>query len=213
MMTRIAIVDDHTIFRDCIVQRLGSEPEFEVVGEGEDGTEALALVRAWNPDILLLDLTMKRMNGLEAARQIKREFPHIVIIILSMHSDREHVDQALEQDIDGYVLKDDAYDDLVYAIRSVLNGGRYISPKLLRRNATSQKSRTVSDLNEYELTKREKEILLLVIEGLSNREIAEQLCISVKTVETHRSNIAGKYGLRKSVDYVRHALRCGWIEV
>ncbi len=213
-MIRIAVVDDHRIFRDCIVERLGSEPEFEVVGQGEDGAAAVALVRQHAPDLLVLDLTLKDgMDGVEAARQIKQSWPEVAIVILSMHSDHEHVERAMEQEVDGYVLKDDAYDDLVYAVRAVLGGGRYVSPTLLRRNTQPSAKASAKAPVEHELTKREKEILLLVIDGLSNREIAAQLFISVKTVETHRSNIANKYGLRKSVDYVRHALRCGWIEV
>ncbi len=195
---RIVIAEDHTILREGLRALLSSSSEFEVVGEAEDGHAAIHCVETLKPDLILMDLSMPRMSGMDAIREIKRGFTEIKIVALTVHKTEEYVLATLKAGADGYVLKDATHAELLMALRSVLAGKRYLSPgiseKVIEGYLEGRKS--VKTHSSWEtLTQREREILKLIAEGYRNREIAEYLCISVKTVETHRSSLMRKLDL------------------
>ena len=198
MMWRVVIAEDHTILREGLRALLGSRSGFEVVGEAEDGKEAIQCVETEKPDIVLMDLSMPRMNGIEAIREIKRGNSHIKVVALTVHKTEEYVLAALKAGVDGYVLKDATHSELLVALKSVMAGKRYLSPgisdKIIEGYLEGRK--TVKPTSAFEaLTAREREILKLIAEGYKNKEIAGYLCISVKTVETHRSSLMRKLDL------------------
>lgn len=195
---RIVIAEDHTILREGLKLLLSSSPEFEVVGEAEDGREAIRCVEKLKPDLILTDLSMPRMNGMEAIREIKKRSPETKILVLTVHKTEEYILASVRAGADGYLLKDSTHAELLMAVKYVLSGKRYISPgisdKVLEGYLEGKK--TLKKRTSWEtLTKREREILKLIAEGYRNKEIAEELCISVKTVEKHRSNLMEKLGL------------------
>ena len=209
------LVDDHRIVREGLHALLDSEPDFSVIGEAGDGLEALKLVKTLNPDVVVLDLMMPGVNGLEVARQLNKQKSRTKIIILSMYDDEGFVLEALQNGVSAYVLKDAGSSDLVQAVREVSNGHRYLSPSLSDRaiDVYEQltKARTV---DKYEtLTTREREVLHLSAEGCTNSEIAKKLGISVRTAETHRSKVFHKLGVHTQADLTRYAIRRGIISV
>lgn len=211
-MTRIVLVDDHRIVRQGLRALLQAEPGFEVVAEGATGLEAIQLVERFRPDILVIDLMMPEINGLEATWQIKQRNPETRIIVLSMHADEAYVLEALQNGASGYVLKDSSADDLVQAVHKALLGWRYLSPPLSEEGieAYIQKSREALLDDPFEtLTKREREVFLLITDGLSNATIAERLSISQRTVESHRANLMRKLKLKTRMDLIRFAIRRG----
>jgi two-component system, NarL family, response regulator NreC len=211
--TTIVLADDHRIVRQGLHALLKAEPEFDVIGEAGDGHEALELVRKLNPDVVVLDLMMRGLNGLEAARQINKQMPQIKIIILSMYDDEGFVLEALANGALAYVLKDAGYSDLVQAVREVAAGHRYLSPPLSDRAIEAyQRVAKAGPLDRYEtLTSREREVLQLSAEGHTNSEIAARLGISVRTAETHRSRVMHKLSMHTQSDLTRYALRRGII--
>lgn len=214
MTVSILLADDHEIVRKGLRALLEGEIDFQIIGEASDGFETLELVENTAPDILLLDLMMPRLNGLEVARRVQKLNSHTKVIVLSMHKNEAYVMQALKSGVSGYVLKSSDMADIVQAIRQVVNGQRYLSPPLTERaiNSYIQKAQETS-LDSYEtLTSREREILQLAAEGLGNHEIADRLTISPRTVETHRANLMNKLGLRSQTDLIRYALQRGIIE-
>ncbi|MBC8333234.1 MAG: response regulator transcription factor [Anaerolineae bacterium] len=211
-MTRIVLVDDHRIVRQGLRALLQAEPGFEVVAEGATGLEAIQLVERFRPDILVIDLMMPEINGLEATWQIKQRNPETRIIVLSMHADEAYVLEALQNGASGYVLKDSSADDLVQAVHKALLGWRYLSPPFSEEGieAYIQKSREALLDDPFEtLTKREREVFLLITAGLSNATIAERLSISQRTVESHRANLMRKLKLKTRMDLIRFAIRRG----
>lgn len=213
-MTRIVLVDDHRIVRQGLRALLQAEPGFEIVAEGATGLEAIRLVERFRPDVLVIDLMMPEINGLEATWQIKQRIPETRIIILSMHADEAYVLEALQNGASGYVLKDSSADDLVLAVHKALLGWRYLSPPLSEEGieAYIQKSREALLDDPFEtLTKREREVFLLISEGLRNASIAEKLSISQRTVESHRANLMRKLNLKTRMDIIRFAIRRGII--
>ena len=211
-MTRIVLVDDHRIVRQGLRALLQAEPGFQVVAEGATGLEAIQLVERFRPDILVIDLMMPEINGLEATWQIKQRNPETRIIVLSMHADEAYVLEALQNGASGYVLKDSSADDLVQAVHKALLGWRYLSPPLSEEGieAYIQKSREALLDDPFEtLTKREREVFLLITAGLSNATIAERLSISQRTVESHRANLMRKLKLKTRMDLIRFAIRRG----
>jgi DNA-binding NarL/FixJ family response regulator len=195
---KIFIVEDHRMFRDGLKAMLSFSPEYEIIGEAEDGLEAIRLIRKLKPDLVLLDLSMPRMDGFAVMREIKRERPDVKILVLSIHESDQYVLQAFKSKADGYAIKDSSGDELLIAIRSVLDNKTYINPSIadsvLKPHLDGRrvlKSRSAFDT----ITIREKEVLKLLAEGYQNKEIADLLCISVKTVETHRANLMDKLGL------------------
>lgn len=210
---KILLVDDHTVVRQGIKALFAPEPDVEVVGEAENGREALERIPQLQPDIILMDISMPGLNGIEATRQILQSHPHVKIVVLSMHTSEEYVFQVLHAGASGYVLKQSDSMEVLTAIRAALSGGSYLSPPISRaviddyvRRAEARDQGTELD----PLTSREREVLQLLAEGLPNREIAEQLSISVKTVETHRSNMMHKLGVRGKTELIKYALRKGW---
>ena len=195
---RIVIADDHTILREGLKALLSYEKDFEVVGEAGDGRDAVRCTLEQTPDLVLMDLSMPKTSGLEAIRTIKNNAPETKIVALTVHKTEEYVIAALQAGADGYVLKDASHSELVMAMKSVLIGKRYLSPDISEaviegylEGRKTLKNRTAWD----ELTQREREVLKLVAEGYRNKEIADYLCISIKTVDKHRSNLMRKLDL------------------
>ena len=212
-MTSILLADDHRIVRQGLRALLEAEVDLHLAGETGDGLEAVQLAEQLQPDVIVLDLMMPGLNGLEATRRIKSCCPKTHIVILSMHTDEGYVLEALRNGASGYVLKDSSADDLVRAVREVVAGRRYLSPPLSERaiEAYTRKAQETS-LDAYEkLTNREREVLHLAAEGHSSTEIAERLSISSRTVETHRANMMRKLDLRSQTDLIRYALKRGII--
>lgn len=210
-MTTLVLVDDHPIVRQGLRALLEAEPGFRIIGEAGDGIEAAKLVERLQPDVLVLDLMIPGLNGLEVTRQVRQRSPLTQIVILSMHANEAYVLEALRNGATGYVLKGAAAAELIQAIREVSAGRRYLSPPLSERaiEAYVQKANT-APLDLYEtLTTREREILQLTTEGFSATEIADRLSISSRTVETHRANLMRKLRLRTQTDLIRYALRRG----
>ncbi|MFN2270072.1 MAG: response regulator [Anaerolineae bacterium] len=212
-MTTILLADDHRIVRQGLRALLEAEPDFSLVGETGDGLEAIQLAERLQPDVIVLDLMMPGINGLEATRQISDNCPQTRVVILSMHADEAYVLEALRNGASGYVLKDSSADDLVRAVREVEAGRRYLSPPLSERaiEAYTRKAQETSLDSYEELTNREREVLHLAAEGHSSTEIAERLSISSRTVETHRANMMRKLDLHSQTDLIRYALKRGII--
>jgi RNA polymerase sigma factor (sigma-70 family) len=196
--SRIVIAEDHTILREGLRSLLSSHPEFEIVGEAKDGREAIGCVEKFKPDLILTDLSMPRMNGMEAIKEIKRQSPETKVLVLTVHKTEEYILATLQAGADGYLLKDSTHAELLMAVKHVLGGKRYISPgisdKVLEGYLEGKKTLRTHTTWET-LTQREREILKLIAEGYKNKEIAEDLCISPKTVEKHRANLMEKLDL------------------
>ncbi|MCC9076427.1 response regulator transcription factor [Litorilinea aerophila] len=212
---RILLAEDHTIVRKGIRLLLDREPSFEVVGEAENGREAVEMAEQLRPDIILMDHTMPLLNGLEALRQIKKRLPEIRVIILTMHTNEEYIFQFLQAGAAGYLVKQTAPTDLVEAIRAVHGGQSFLSPAISRtvieeyvRHAAPTKTDNLATLTE-----REREVLQLLAEGYSANEIATQLHISVKTVGVHRMNIMQKLEINSMTELIKFALRKGIISL
>ena len=205
---RLVIVDDHDLLREGIRSRLAEEDCVDIVGEGRNGRQAVELCRSLEPDLVLLDISMPEMNGLEAAKKIKQTHPETKILFLSIYDNEEYVQEALRIGANGFVLKDVSKDEMINAIRSVAQGATYLGPQA----AASLAGRTVDKLvpaNDYGLTEREKQVLAAVSKGMTNRQIAEQLHISVRTVESHRLSIREKTGGGNAVALSKIANRLG----
>lgn len=210
-MPNILLADDHNIVRQGLRALLQSEPHFHLVGEASDGIEAVRLAERLKPDVLITDMMMPGMNGLEVTRQVTKILPHIRVIILSMYTNDAYVVEALKNGALGYVLKDSQASDLIQAVREVIAGQRYLSPPLSER-ALELYMRKVESVPEdpYELlTTREREVLQLVAEGRTSSEIANRLFISPRTAEGHRANLMRKLGLQNNADLIRFALKRG----
>ena len=211
MPIKILVADDHKIVRDGLRQLLENQVGYEVVGEAENGRSALQLARRNRPDIVIMDISMPGLNGIDAARQMIAEIADVRVIALSMHSDKQYVDQMLKAGVSGYLLKDCAFEELDRALKIIAGGGVYLSPDV----AGLVVQDYVGRLNEkapdaaVTLTVREREVLQLISEGHSTRSIADALHISVKTVETHRKNIMEKMDARSVAELTKIALREG----
>lgn len=214
MTIKIVLVDDHQIVRIGLRTILESDDDFKIVGEASDGLAGLQIVQELKPDILLLDLVLPRLNGLDVARNVLHILPDVRVIVLSMHSNEAYVLDALKIGVRGYVLKDKSTDEILEAIHCVLQGERYLSPDISEIVIESYIQRIKeSKLDSYEtLTDREREVFTLVAEGYANPEIATLLSISSRTVETHRANLMRKLGLKTQTDLIRCAMRRGIIE-
>jgi two-component system response regulator NreC len=196
--SRIVIAEDYTILREGLKSLLSSSANFEIIGEAEDGREAIRCVEQLKPDLILMDLSMPRMNGLEAIREIKRRFSKTAILVLTVHKTEEYILATLKAGADGYVLKDATQAELMMAVKNVLSGKHYISPGISEKviEGYLDGRKTLKTRTSWEtLTQREREILKLIAEGYKNKEIADFLCISPKTVEKHRANLMEKLSL------------------
>jgi DNA-binding NarL/FixJ family response regulator len=215
-MIRVLVVDDHTIVRDGICALLALTPDIEVVGEASDGNEALEKVQELTPDVVIMDMGMPVMGGLEATRRIRHEFPNVNVLVLTQYDDREYVFPAIEAGALGFIIKTAASSDLAAGIRSVHRGDSFLSPsvaKLLVESHQSGESPGGRDDLYALLTGREKEVLKLTAEGHTLREIAEILIISPKTVEGHKTNLMTKLNVHNRTDLIKYAVRKGIISV
>jgi len=199
---RLVLADDHPMIRAGFKTLLAQSSDVEVAGEAGSGQELIKVVTSVNPDVALIDVNMPGMNGLEAMEKLHASFPQIKFIILTMHEEREYVQKALKAGADGYLLKNIDRDELVNAIHTVFKGGKYFSPEI-----TAILADTVARPSSAgaEITPREKEILVLVAKGHSTKQIADQLGISIRTVETHRINMLKKLEVNNSAELIRKA--------
>jgi DNA-binding NarL/FixJ family response regulator len=212
---RIVIAEDHTILREGLRSLLSSSPSFEIVGEAEDGREAIKCVEKFKPDLILTDLSMPRMNGMEAIKEIKRESPETKVLVLTVHRAEEYILATFRAGADGYLLKDSTHAELVMAVKKVLSGKQYISPEISEKviEGYLEGKKTLKSRTSWEtLTQREREILKLIAEGYKNKEIADDLCISVKTVEKHRANLMEKLDLHSIQALTAFAIERGLIQ-
>jgi len=209
---RVILVEDQAIMREGLRALLSEFKEFDIVGEAEDGLIAIKSIEKLQPDLVLTDLSMPRMNGTDMIAAIKRQSPKTKVIALTVHKDEEYVLQTLKAGADGYILKEAHYDELIMAIRNVLNGKHYLSPEISGKliDGYLGKRKSISTHSRWEtLTRRERQILKLIAEGYSNREIADFLCISVKTVDKHRSNLMTKLDIHNTAALVTLAVEKG----
>jgi DNA-binding NarL/FixJ family response regulator len=213
---RVLLADDHTVVRQGLRALLAAEEDIDIVGEAENGRQAVQLVKKENPDVAVIDIAMPVLNGLEATRQITRTAPSTKVLILSSYSDDEYVQQLTEAGAAGYLVKQTAANDLLKAIREANRGNAFFSPSIAKRLrdqcreafSGTQPGRKRSDY----LTTREAEVLQLIAEGRANKQIAAELCISIKTVEKHRQQVMNKLGIHDVAGLTRHAISKGIIE-
>ncbi len=213
MAIRVLLADDHTIVRQGLKALLDAEPDIEVVGEAADGWEAIQQAEDLKPDVVLMDITMPRLNGLEATRRLKRILPEVRILVLTVHTNEEYVREILRAGAAGYILKEAAVGELVSAVCAVAQGDSFLSPAVSKivvedlARGRDWKGETVFDT----LTPREREVLQLIGEGHTNQEIAEILAISVKTVETHRAQLRRKLNIHDRAGLIHYAIRKGLV--
>ncbi len=208
---RIALVDDHPVVLAGIRALLQGVPEVELVGEASTGATGLKAICDCSPDIAVIDLSLPDISGMELARQIRRQCPHVKVIALTVHEDRAYVHPVLEAGAKGYLLKRSAADELLRAIRAVNRGDVYLDPTIAEKAVVAAPALAVSNEDSGELSPREEDVLRLVAQGFSNKQIAGQLEVSVKSVETYKARAAEKKGLRSRADIVRYGIRLGWL--
>lgn len=209
-MTRVLLADDHGVVRKGLRFILEQEPDFDVAGEAADGREAVRLARELAPDVIVMDIAMPQLNGIDATAQIVKQNPRIHVLILSMHNDETYLLRALEAGARGFLLKDTAEEDLVRAVRVAAQGKPFFSPAIAQA-LLEDYMRNLQQRNQQDsyslLTDREKEVLQLLAEGRSNKEVAQLLNLSVYTVETHRTRIMQKLDLHNTAEIVLYAVR------
>jgi DNA-binding NarL/FixJ family response regulator len=213
-MIRIILADDHTVMRSGLRLLLERQQDLQVVGEAADGKQAVAIAEAEKPDVVIMDIAMPHLNGVEAARQIASKCPQTAIVILSMHSDESYVIRSLKAGARAYLLKDSAEADLIAAIRAIREGKSFFSPavrQLLKEDYMRQLAEMGAEDSYELLTPREREVLQLVAEGKSNKEVANLLNLSLYTVETHRTHILQKLNLHSVPELILYAVRKGII--
>lgn len=214
MSIKIVIADDHQLFREGIAKLLSNAPEIEVVAQAENGEEAVEKVRDYSPDMILMDIGMPKLNGIEATRLIAIEFPEVKILVLSMHTEKEYIKGILDAGASGYLLKMCTYTQLIEGIKSVAEGRKYLSEQVTEIVLKDYLAKEEGNLDpKAALSKRELEILKLFAEGKSSREISESLFISIKTVGTHKQHILKKLKLKTNADMVKYALKQGLISL
>jgi len=214
---QVLLVDDHAVVRAGLRMLLSADPELEIVGEAENGTEGLRLAQELAPDVVLMDISMPDMNGIEATRRIKELCPDVAVLALTMHEDDQYFFEMLGAGASGYVPKRAAPNDLISAIHAVQRGGVFLFPsvaRLLVSDYLQRAEQTGTSGRGFDvLTEREREVLTRIAQGRSNQEIAGELVISIKTVNRHRENIMAKLKLHSRVELVRYAIEKGLIEV
>ena len=210
MTIKIVVADDHKIMRDGLRSMLDKEAGIEVVGEASNGRAAVSLARKLKPQVVIMDITMPELNGVDAARQILDEMPGTKIIALSMHSDRRFVMEMFKAGVAGYLLKDCAFDELSRAIKSVINKQIYVSPAIAGTVIEDYVGHISEDyISSDELTTREREVLQLIAEGMTTKQISSHLNVSIKTVETHRRKIMKKLNIHSIAELTKAAIRQG----
>lgn len=211
MSVKILLVDDHKIIRDGLKALLAQQPDMEVVAEADNGRMGVNLANKLKPDIVIMDISLPDLNGVDASRQILAQTTGVKIVALSMHSDRQFIEQMLLAGVSGYVLKDSAFEELALAIKCVTKNQMYVSPEIAERIIKGYVSQ-LADANcvtSVSLTLREREVLQLIAEGYTTSETASKLHLSVKTVETHRKNIMDKLEIRSIAELTKYAIRHG----
>ncbi|HLF90909.1 MAG TPA: response regulator transcription factor [Anaerolineales bacterium] len=213
MKLKILIADDHGILRAGLRALLKSDSNLEVVGEAENGEETLRLAMQLNPDIVLMDMNMPGMNGVETTRQLIKQNADLRVLVLTIHEDYEMVREAIQAGAAGYIIKRAADSELTNAIQAVSRGELYVHPAMTRALLNPQTQDTAKSIGGESLTSRELEVLRLLAQGYTNKQIAEELSVSVRTVETHRANITGKLNIRSRVELLRYATKHGLIDL
>lgn len=209
---RVLLADDHSLFRAGVHALLSSVEGVEVVGEADSGRKALDMVRARTPDVVLMDIAMPEMNGLETTTRVTKEFPAVRVIMLSMHAGEEYVMQALRAGASGYLLKDAATSELELAVRAVARGETYLTPTISKRVIDDYLMRTTGSQGPVDqLTKRQREILQLIAKGYTSKEMAQMLTLSPKTIETHRTQLMKQLDIHDVAGLVRYAIRVGLV--
>lgn len=213
MSTGILIADDHGVLRAGLRALLNAERDLKVIGEAADGPEALRLANELQPDIVLLDLSMPSLNGIEVTRQLKAAHPEISVLILTVHEDESLLQEAIRVGASGYIIKRAVESELINAIQAVSRGEMYVHPAMTRALMKELAPRSVSDTDPVKLlTRREIEVLRYIAQGHTNRQIADSLCLSVRTVESHRANLMSKLNLNSRVELVHYAMEHGLLE-
>ena len=211
-MIKVLIADDHAIVRTGLRALINSEPTMELVGEATGGYEAIELVEMTHPDTLVLDLSMPDLDGIAVTKKIKPQFPNLRILILTLHEDEALLKAALKAGAAGYILKRAAEAELISAIHVIMRGDVYVDPSMVRNLlGDAVKPAFTQSETSAKLTSRETEVLKLIVEGYTNRQIGEELSISIRTVDGHRANISEKLGLHNRVEFVRYAREHGLI--
>ena len=213
MSIRILITDDHQLFREGIVNLLSASPQIEIVGQAENGQEAIEKSKALKPDIVIMDINLPVINGVVATRILHTELPAIKVLILSMHAEKHFIKEALEAGATGYLFKDCTYNQLIEAINTVYQGNKYLSAKITEVLIDDYLNKEEDPDIQQKLTERESEIFKLLVEGASTLEISKQLFISVKTVGTHKQHILEKLNLKSTVDLIKYAIKKGIISI
>ncbi len=212
---RILLADDHTLMRDGLRSLIEAEPDLCVVGEAEDGRSALKLAGEVCPDVILMDIAMPLLNGLEATRQLKHDCPQAKVLILTMHEHEDYIRQALAAGAQGYILKDATAGELLEAIRAVSRGEVVLSPAITRLVVENylRWGDVQREAESNGLSRREREVLQLIAEGYSNKQIAEILSLSIKTIQTHRMNLMSKLDLHNRADLIKYAIQRKIIDI
>ena len=211
---RVILAEDHAIVRQGLRSLLEQSENIEVIAEAEDGREAVNKTEQLKPDIVLMDISMPILNGIEATRQIKKKFPDIKVLILTMHTTEEYISQILHAGASGYLVKKSAHYELLSAIKAIQKGHSYLSPLVSKKVVDEYLQKTKEDIKQdrYEkLTTREREVLQLIAEGKANKEIADLLFLSIKTVETHKAHLMEKLNLHTTTDLIKYAIQKGII--
>jgi DNA-binding NarL/FixJ family response regulator len=212
----IFLADDHTIVRQGLVKLLEAEPNLQVLGEAENGREAVRKVEELKPDIVLMDIAMPLLNGIEATRQIKKICPQTKVIILSMHSHDLYINELFSLGASGYLLKNSTGADIIKAIHAAITGDTFLSPAISRRviqDYVSMKKKSPQEILYSKLSNREREVFQMIAEGRSTKEISDILCVSPSTIKTHRSNIMEKLKMNNTSQLIQFAIHLGLVEV
>ena len=212
-MSSVLVADDHGIVREGLRRLVEAEDDLEVCAEARDGREVLELVEEHQPQVVVLDISMPKLGGLETLERLRSKYPDVRVVLLSVHGDPPFIQSAIALGADGYVLKNGRTMEIVSAIRAVTKGGSYFSPVVAREIVEQMRTPQARTQEPFSvLSTREREVLQLIAEGMSAKEVASQLSISTKTVEAHRTSLMRKLGVRKATELVRYALRHGLIE-
>lgn len=207
MAIKVLIADDHQLFREGLVNLINGAEDIEVIAEAENGRQAIDMTKNLNPDVIIMDIGMPELNGIEATRILKKKYPDIKIIALSMHSDKHYIKGMLEVGASGYLLKNSTYNQVVEAVKTVFRGKKYLSSSITEVLIDNYLGKDEQAIMEAGLTQRESEILKMIAEGISTRDIAKKLFVSVKTIGTHKQNILEKLNLKTTTDLVKYAIK------
>ncbi|HYE65420.1 MAG TPA: response regulator transcription factor [Pyrinomonadaceae bacterium] len=211
---RVFLADDHEMIREGLKLLVSSQPDMECCGEASDGRAAVERAKELQPDVVVMDVSMPELNGLQATKKLKACCPQVKVLALTRHADDGYLQQLLKAGVSGYVLKQSAAAELLHAIRAVANGNLYLDPAIAQKvvGAYVGKAAPLGAALPSKLSEREQEVLRMIAWGYSNKEIAARLEISVKTVEVHKANAMRKLGMRSRIDIVRYALLQGWLQ-